>query len=111
MSNLDYNQILSDCMGVAKTELGKKWKSVKPYAEHEFKQFAENAEFLAKLKLANEISDEELKTRLHIQRIALNTVLIAIEGVSLVAAQNVINAVTGVVFSAITTSLNVALMI
>ncbi|MGZ3932097.1 MAG: hypothetical protein ACXVPQ_08205 [Bacteroidia bacterium] len=109
MADIDYKKIVADCMDAAKTELGKTWKNVEPYAEHEFEQFAENAAFLAGLKAAGKISDDELKARLDIQRMSLNNVLITIEGIGLIAAQNVVNAVIGIVFDAIKTALSVAL--
>lgn len=109
MADIDYTKLLADCVNVAKTELGNAWKKAQPYAEHEFKQFAENAEFLAKLKLAGQIDDTELKARLNIQRTSLANVLITIEGIGLVAAQNVVNGIISIVFSAIKTALSVAL--
>lgn len=109
MASIDYKQLLADCFSVAKSELGNSWNSFKPYAEHEFKQFAENAEFLAKLKLAGEITDEELKARLEIQRLALKNVMLTIEGIGLIAAQNVVNAVLGVIGKAIQTAIGIIL--
>ncbi len=111
MANIDYEKIVSDCIDAAKGELGKTWKSLQPYAEHEFRHFAENATFLAQLKLQNAISDEELKARLEIQRLALSNTLLTIEGIGLISAQNIINAVLGIVFSAIKTVFSLALAI
>jgi hypothetical protein len=106
---MDYDQIIKDSIDVAKGIVGKSWKSVQPYAAHEFRQFAENAEYLAKLKLTGEVTEEELKHRLLIQRTALSNVLLAIEGIGLVTAQNVVNAVLGVVSKAVFGALKVAL--
>ena len=109
MGTLDYKQIVSECLAAAKTELGKSWKSFKPYAEHEFRQFAENAEFLAHLKLAGTIENEELKARLEIQRLALKNVLLTMRGIGLVTAQNTVNAVLKIVGEAVSKMLEVAL--
>ncbi|PBQ33657.1 hypothetical protein CNR22_18365 [Sphingobacteriaceae bacterium] len=108
---MDYEQILKDSFEVTKIIVGKSWKKVKPYAETEFKKFAENAEDLAKLKLLGEISEEELKQRIIIQRTSLSNVLIAIQGIALVTAQDVVNAVLGIVSKAIFTALKVVLPI
>lgn len=111
MADINFPQIVSDSLAFAKQEVGKSWNKLKPYAEHEFTQFAENAVFLAKLKLAGSIEEEELKVRLNIQRLALNNVLLAIKGIGLVLAQNVVNGVLDIVAKAIKATLKVALPI
>ena len=109
MEKIDYKQVVADCLAAAKTELGKSWKSFKPYAEHEFRQFAENAEFLAQLKLAGTIDNEELKARLEIQRLALKNVMLTMKGIGLITAQNTVNAVLKIVGKAVSKVLEVAL--
>jgi len=109
METLNYKQVVAECLVAAKTELGRSWKSFKPYAEHEFRQFAENAEFLAQLKLAGTIDSEELKARLEIQRLALKNVLLTMKGIGLVTAQNTVNAVLKIVGKAVSKVLAIAL--
>jgi hypothetical protein len=111
MAGLDFKKILSDCIALAKQEVGKNWKKLKPYADHEFQQFAENAEFLAQLRLMGVIDDDELKSRLRFQQTALNNVLLTIEGIGLKTAENVVNGVIGIVSVAIKTALNIVLPI
>lgn len=101
MADLDIQQVLKDCTIAVKNILGKSWKQFKPYAEHEFKKFTESAEFLAKLKLSANIDDEELGMRLKMQELSLKNVLLTIQGIGLVTAQNVINAVLNIVYGAI----------
>jgi hypothetical protein len=107
--NIDFPQIVQDSIAAAKTELGNSFKKLKPFAEHEFTQFAENAAFLAQLKLDGTIDDEELKARLNIQRLALNNDLLAIEGIGLVTAQNIVNAVLDIVSAAVKKAIQVVL--
>ena len=57
MEQIDYLKLLGDCISLAKKEIGAGFDSLKPYAETEFRKFAENAEFLAKLKLTGQIDD------------------------------------------------------
>ncbi|WP_026897427.1 hypothetical protein [Daejeonella oryzae] len=109
MATLDFKQVLKESVSVSKDILKKSWKNLEPYAEHEFRQFAENAEFLATLKLLGQIDEEELKARIEIQRLSLKNVLLTIEGIGLVAAQNVVNAVFSIVQKAIETALNISL--
>lgn len=108
---MDYNQIIKDSLDATRKIVGKSWKNVKPYAEAEFLSFLQNAEHLANLKLSGEISEEELAKRLIIQRTSLTNVFLTIEGMSLVTAQNVVNAVLGIVGEAIFTAIKVVLPI
>jgi hypothetical protein len=109
MESKELKQIINESIVAAKDVLGKSWKKFKPYAEHEFRQFAENTEFLTQLKLAGTLSHEELKARLEIQRLALNNVLLTIDGIGLITAQNTINAVLKVIYKAIETLFDITL--
>lgn len=109
MVSIDYKQLISDCVLTARQELGKSWKKFKPFAEHEFRQFAENAEFLAKLRRDQVIDDDEFKARMEIQRLALKNVMLTVQGVGLVTAQNTVNAILGIVGKAIRKTLAVVL--
>jgi hypothetical protein len=109
MAVLNFQQVLDDSLALAKKELGSTYKKLKPYAEHEFKQFAENLAFLAGLKLKGTISQEELKLRLQLQKQALANVLLAIKGIGIVAAEKIINGVLGIIAKAIKGSLKVSL--
>ena len=111
METIDYKQVIAASLSAAKEELGKSWKAFKPYAEHEFRQFAENVEFLANLTANGQIGEGELKARLEIQRLALKNVLLTIKGIGLVTAQNTVNAVIKIVTTAISKTLNVVLPI
>lgn len=108
---MDYEQILKEAFDATKATVGKSWRTLKPYAEVEFRKFAESAEHLAKLKLTGEITEEELKQRLIIQRTSLSNVLLTIEGVSLATAQDVVNLLLRIVSKSVFTALKVALPI
>lgn len=109
MADIDFKQILSDSIAFTRQELGSSWKKVKPFADHEFTQFAENALFLAKLKLTGVIEEDELKSRLLLQKLALQNVLLAIKGIGIVTAQNVVNGVLNIVSGAIKKAISIAL--
>ena len=106
---LDYKQILSDSVAFTRKEVGSTWSKIKPYADHEFTQFAENAFFLARLKLTGVIEADELKSRLQMQKLAMQNVLRAIKGVGIVTAQNVVNGVLDIVSGAIKKAINIIL--
>ena len=109
MPDFDFNQVIGDAVAFTKNELGNTFKKVKPFAEHEFKQFSENALFLASLKLKGTIDEAELQSRIQLQKLALANVLLAIKGVGIVSAQNVVNGVLGIVVKAVKTAIGVAI--
>lgn len=109
MADINFKQILDDSIVFAKTELGGTFKKLKPYAEHEFTQFAENAVFLAKLKLQGIIENDEFKSRLALQKLAFTNVLLTIKGIGLIGAQNLVNGILGIVSKAIMGALKIIL--
>ena len=109
MPAFDFKQVIADSIAFSKNELGTTYKKLKPYAEHEFTQFAENALFLANLKSKGTIDDDEFKSRMLLQKLALSNVLLAIKGIGIVGAQNVVNGVLGIVAKAVETAIGVAL--
>jgi hypothetical protein len=109
MADINFKQIIDDSIAFSKGELGSTFKKLKPFAEHEFRQFAENAAFLAKLKLQGTIDNEELKSRLQLQKLALSNVLLAIKGIGIVTAQNLVNGVLAIIGKAIKSAINVSL--
>lgn len=111
MPDFDFNQVLGDSLAFAKKELGSTFKKVKPFAEHEFKQFAENALFLAQLKLRGIIENDELSSRIQLQKLAMANVLLAIKGIGIVTAQNLVNGVLDIVSKSIKKAINVAIPI
>lgn len=109
MEKLNLDKILAGAISLAKSETGKAWRKVEPYAEHEFRQFAESVEFITKLFLAGKIPEEDYKARLQFQKMALSTVLTTIEGIGIIAAQNVVNGIMDILRSALQASFGLAL--
>lgn len=109
MATINFKQILDDSIVFAKAELGGTYKKLKPFAEHEFTQFAENAIFLAQLRQDGIIGKDELETRLTLQKLAFSNVLLTIQGIGLVSAQNLVNGILGIVSKAVTNALSISL--
>lgn len=109
MASIDFTNTITDCINLAKAELGKSWKGFKDFAGHHFSQLARDAEFLASLKLNGKIDDAEFKARLAMQKLSLQNVLITIKGIALITAQNVVNGVTEIIGKTIKKSLGIAL--
>ena len=111
MGKIDYDQLLKDCLDITRNHLQNAYNSAKPFAEHSIKQFAEDAVFLANLNRIGEIDDNEFKHRMENQKLALANVFLAVKGIGLVEAQNVVNSVLGLISKAILGGLNIALPI
>lgn len=109
MATINFQDIINNSVNAAKTIAGKSWNQLKPYAEHEFEQFAENIAFLAKLKLSGQVSEAEFNIRVGIQKTALKNVMLTIEGIGLIMAQDIVNAVIGIVFSAVGTAAGIVI--
>jgi hypothetical protein len=106
---LDIHQILTDSLNASKEIAGQAWKDVKPFAEHESKQFAEDVEFLVQLKADGIIDDEEFKARFSFLKLGFTNVFLAIKGIGILQAQNIVNAIIGIVSQSVLSAFNIAL--
>lgn len=94
---LNVSAIAKDMLNAAKPILQNSWKEVKPYAEKESKAFAQNLAMIARLKLEGKITKEEALLHIQIQKNSYRTVLLAIQGLGLIAVENALNAAIGVI--------------
>ncbi len=92
MSSININQLKSLMVSAAKQELSEDWPEVKLYAESEAKKIAETVKMLAALSAAGKISKSAAKLHLRIQKNAARTVLLAVEGLTLLTVESAINA-------------------
>ena len=97
-------------LGAAKGVLKKKWPEVKDYAESEYKKLAETLQLIEKLTLAGTITPEEALLQLQIQRNAARTVLLTIEGLGVLAAEQAINAALNAVKPVVNGAIGFALI-
>ena len=84
-------------------------KDVASYAKSEAKKLATSAAEIAALRLSGEITDQEAKLHLEIQKNASRAILMAVQGISIIAAEQAINAALKVIGGAIKTATGVAL--
>ncbi|MBT3880312.1 MAG: hypothetical protein HON76_05330 [Candidatus Scalindua sp.] len=108
--SIDVADIAAKMLEAFKGQLTKKWPEVKVYAETEARKLAETLVMIEKLKLAGEITDEQAKLQLQIQKNACRTVFLAIEGLGIIAVEQAINAALGVLKDAINTALKFPLI-
>lgn len=102
---LNYEQLAQDMLNAAKNVLNKHWKEAKPFAEQQFKSFSQNIQLIADLKLRGEITEEQAKLHLNIQRNSIQIVLLTIEGLGILAVEAAINAAIDVVKKSVNTAI------
>src|SRR5258705_283871 len=102
---LNISALAKDMLNAAKPILGKYWKEVKPYVEKESKSFVQNLAMIAKLKIEGKITKEEALLHIQIQKNSYRTVLLAVEGLGLIAVESALNAAIGVIKGAVNTAI------
>ena len=107
---LDANDLIKPIIAAIQPILKKHWSEVKDYAEGEAAKVAKTLETIAKLRADNKIDDEQAKALLDMQRHATQTVLLAVEGIGIIAAQNAVNAALAAVKDVVNRALPVPLL-
>ena len=108
--SLDTNQLASEMIGAMQAVLQDKWPKIKEYGEAESRKLAESFAMVEKLRLLNEIDEDEAVLHFTIQKNASRTVLLTIEGLGVLAAESAINAALDVVKDSVNTTLGFILI-
>ena len=108
--SLDAAALAGNMLGAFKTQLVDKWPEIKTYGESEMKKLAQTLVMIEQLKLSGEITAEQAKLHLQIQKNAVRVVMLTIEGLGLLAVETAINSALGVVKSAVNTALGFVLI-
>ncbi len=107
---IDATAIASDMLSAMKGELTDAWPDIKDYAEAEAKKLAQTFLMIEKLKLSNQIDEEEAEIHLNMAKNASKAVFLAIEGMGLIVVERAINAALDVVSTAVNTALGFTLI-
>lgn len=102
---IDINKLLKEMLKAASGVLKKKWPKAKDYAENEFRKLLTEAQHIAQLKADGKITEQEAAYLMDLQRNASRVVLLAIEGLGILAVEAAINAALAVVRDTINTAL------
>lgn len=108
--SLDIGELASSMIEAFKGELSDKWPEVKEYAETEAKKLAENLAMIERMKLSGEINEEQARLHHDIQKNATRAVLLAIEGLGLLAVEQAINAAMDVLRETVNGALGFGLL-
>jgi len=103
MADFDVAAVLKSMAGAAAGVLQNKWPKVRTFAETEFEKIAQTVVSIGEGMAAGTITKEQAPILLDMQENASRAVLAAVEGMTLVAAEEAINAAIGAVKTAINT--------
>ena len=101
MSGIDVNAVASEAAGKIVEILTGAGRDVAQYAQAEARKLATSAAEIAKLRASGQIDDEEARLHFDIQLHASRAVLMAIAGISIIAAEQAINAAGQIVAGAV----------
>ncbi|MDI6765423.1 MAG: hypothetical protein QME52_01120 [Bacteroidota bacterium] len=90
--------------------LDKKVPEIRDYAESEGKKLGECIITIEKMYIEGKISQEQAQLLLDIQKNAMRTVLLTVEGIGILAAEQAINAALNVVKDTVNTALGFTLI-
>jgi hypothetical protein len=108
--SLDINELSQTMLNAFKGQLQANWPQIKHYAEAEAKKLAENLVLIEKLHLLGDMSDEQAALQHKLQKNAARVVLISVQGMSLLMAEQAVNAALDSVKTSVNTALNFTLL-
>ena len=108
--SLDVSALAERMLGAARDVLAAKWPEIEDYAEGETKKLAQSLAAIEKLRVRGQITEEQARLHLDIQKNASRTVLLTLEGLGLLAAEQAINAALTAVKDTVNTALGFALI-
>src|SRR5262245_22224421 len=107
---IDWTDVGAGMLAAAKGVLGRKWPKVKDFAEVELKKLVDTLQMIERLFLSGTISQDEAELHLQIQKNAARTVLLTIQGLGILAAEEAVNAALGVLKAPVNTALGFKLL-
>ena len=94
---IDANMLLTQMVSAASVAFKDKWPGVKDYAQSELNKIAQDIAFIEVQVLAGKMSPAQAKLQLHLQTNASKIVLLAAQGMTILAVEAAINAALSVV--------------
>jgi hypothetical protein len=107
---LNVGDLAKTILAAAQDSLKKSWPDVKEYAEAEAKKTAQTITMIETLFLAGKITKTEARIHLRMQKNSSISVLLAIEGLGILAVEKAINAAVRAVKDVVNTALGFSLV-
>ncbi len=108
--SIDVDRLVHDMSSAAATVLKTKYPGVQSYAATEFKTIGDTIERIARELANREITEEQATILLDMQKGASRSVMITVEGMAAVAAEQAINAAFDSVRQTVNTAIGFALI-
>ncbi len=105
---LDIAQVVNDMLQAALPHLAKGGRQASAFASHEFQQYIANVEHVQTMVEQGKVTDQEAQFLVDQYKASMKAVLLAVEGLGLVAAQNAINAAIDTLNGALNSALGAA---
>ena len=107
---LDLTELATNMASAAKEVLTESWDDIQPLAEANFFLLAEGITNIEEKILLGDISEEKAKKLLRMKKNTLEIALLTIEGLSLIAVEQAINAALNIVKDAVNSALHFTLI-
>ena len=106
--NLDIGKVVSDMVQASANTLIKGGKQATDFATHEYAQFIEDIQHIQTMAEQKTITDQTAQALVEQHKFSMQAVLLAVEGLGLIAVQDAINAALKVLNDALTAALGTA---
>lgn len=103
-------EIIEKMLFATKEVFDDKWPEIKDYTKAEVSQFAKRFVEIEKLRKTDGISEERAKSHIEFQKEAWKTVLLAVEGLSLLLIEQAISAALNAIKDIVNTALGFTLL-
>lgn len=97
MPSIDIGQLATDAFGAMLPIIRDQGARIVEFAKSEAVKIASSVEQIGRLRLSGVINDEEMALHLEIQKSASRAVLMAVQGMGILAAEQAVNAALSVV--------------
>jgi hypothetical protein len=104
--NFNIGKVVSDMVNASSGALAKGGPQAIEYATHEYESFIADIEHVQTMATANPpmITEEEAQFLVNQHKISMQSVLLTVEGLGIIAVQNAINAALAVLNAALSTA-------
>jgi hypothetical protein len=106
--NLDIGKVVGNMVQASSNSLIKGGKQAEEFAAHEYAQFIRDIEHIQTMAEKGTITVETAQALVEQHKFSMQEVLLAVEGLGLIAVQNAINAALQVLNNVLTASLGAA---
>ncbi|HEV2294324.1 MAG TPA: hypothetical protein VGR35_10735 [Tepidisphaeraceae bacterium] len=107
---MDLEKLLKDMLAAMEKSLKPQWKGAKGFASGEAKKLAHTLVDIGTMRAAGEITEDQARLLLDMQKAAARAVLLAVEGIGVVAAEQAMAAALGVVAAPVNKALGFNLL-